>query len=185
MKFYSSICKIFISLLLILFSLNCNAQRIHRTYINGAFVTGFTTRPNYLKADKGFEIRFGNLSPKRIDSKIPEWLRVYGGLQFYHTFPGNNEEYTDNGLLFIAGLDFRILNKEKIKVHIETGPAVEALFVVYPSSTNVTGSVLPDIGLLVRYKKINFLFGHNPSLPNHFKFGIGYTLEKVRNTGSP
>ena len=132
MKFYSSFYKILISLLLILFSLNCNAQYIQRTYINGAFVTGFTKRPSYLTADKGFEIRFGSLSPKLKEIKFPEWLGVYGGLQFYHTFPGNNEEYTDNGLLYIAGLDFRILNKGKIQVHIESGPAVEALIVVYP-----------------------------------------------------
>jgi hypothetical protein len=146
------------------------AQDTLKLYVNGGYLTSFIQPEGSTKPDDGGSIRIGILTQKR--------MGYYIGYAWFKEYHNEFAEYDDEGKIFLAGVDFRLLGKKDIRCYLNAGLAFENFISTYRNTSvkDTEFSPKPDLGLLFNLKFVNLYFGWQPSDPAHYILGLGFTL---------
>jgi hypothetical protein len=146
----------------------CKSQDSRGPYFNIGYITNLKKCEDCTQADRGGSIRMGYLTQKRIG--------FYAGFLWFKEYHADYIEYDDRGWGVIAGLDFRILQKENFDWYIKGGIMSEKFISTYDYRTESETSIKPDLGFQFNYRMMNLYLGWQPSEPSHYNVGIGLTL---------
>jgi len=141
-----------------------------RPYVNVGYITSIVQPEDCTRPDAGGSVRLGILRQGR--------LGFYGGYAWFNEYHEDYIEYDDEGRLYIAGIDYRILESGKFQLYAKLGVALEKFISTYPSRTETETSIKPDFGFLFNINYFNAYLGWQPSAPSHFNVGIGLTLHR-------
>jgi hypothetical protein len=153
---------------------NAMSQRRWEPYFNAGYITNFQKAPENPEADKGASIRIGILN-KGLFGKGR--LGFYGAYTWFNEYHPPVVEYDDSGKLLTAGINYRLLRVNDMRLYANLGIGNEWYYSTYPdNSREVDISIKPDFGILLCYKWLNLYTGWQPSDPSHLVIGIGLNL---------
>ena len=144
------------------------AQDSSDVFVNAGFITNLEKCSECEKADTGGSIRIGVLTKGK--------MGYFAGYVWFKEYHPDYIEYDDKGSVFLAGVDYRILEKDDLRLYLNFGLGIEEYKSTYPDRTETASSIKPDIGLLMNMSHINLYVGWQPSDPHHYNVGVGFTL---------
>lgn len=100
----------------------------------------------------------------------------YVGYVWYSVEQGRPSDYEDSGSAILAGVDFLLLRRGFFEWYLQGGLAYDMFTSDYYNSnlTETETSIVPQLGVVFHYRKLNAYAGVGSSL---FNVGLGFTLQ--------